>query len=191
VRDRRVDLGLWLMLLPGFMFGTIYVLTPLQLDELGAGATAIAAAFLVAAGLEAGISPLAGRLTDRSGPLLPASAGLAGGALAMLLLPWPTQAWQLVLTIMLASPLIGFLWTPSIALVSEGAESLGVEPGFAFALTNMAWALGQAAGSAGSAGLAQATSDAVPYLLLAATCIVTLVSLRRATTRYPAAPHGG
>jgi MFS family permease len=191
VRDRRVVLGLWLMLLPGFLFGTIYVLTPLQLDDLGAGAAAIAAAFLVAAALEAGISPLAGRLTDRSGPLLPASAGLAGGALAMLLLPWPTHAWQLVLTIMLASPLIGFLWTPSIALVSEGAESLGVEPGFAFALTNMAWALGQAAGSAGSAGLAQATSDEVPYLLLAATCVVTLVALRRATTRYPAAPHGG
>jgi MFS family permease len=179
VRHRRVALGLWLMLLPGLMFGTIYVLTPLQLDDLGAGAGAIAAAFLVAAGLEAGISPLAGRLIDRRGPLLPASAGLAGGALAMALLPWPTHAWQLVLTIMLAAPLIGFLWTPSIALAGEGAEALGVEPGFAFALTNMAWALGQAAGSAGSAALAQATADTVPYLLLSAICTITLVAVRR------------
>jgi MFS family permease len=179
IRDRRVGLGLWLMLLPGLMFGTIYVLTPLQLDDLGAGAGAIAGAFLVAAALEAGISPLAGRLIDRRGPLLPASAGLAGGALAMALLPWPTHTWQLVATIMLASPLIGFLWTPSIALAGEGAQSLGVEPGFAFALTNMAWALGQAAGSAGSAGLAQATADTVPYLLLATLCAITLVAVRR------------
>jgi hypothetical protein len=97
----------------------------------------------------------------------------------MALLPWPTHAWQLVVTIMLAAPLIGFLWTPSIALAGEGAQSLGVEPGFAFALTNMAWALGQAVGSAGSAGLAQATSDEVPYLLLAVLCTTTLVLLRR------------
>jgi MFS family permease len=179
VRDRRVALGLWLILLPGLLFGTIYVLTPLRLDGLGAGAAAITAAFLVAAAIEAGISPLAGRLIDRRGPRPPAMAGLAGGACAMALLPWPNQAWLLVVTIMLAAPLIGFLWTPSIALVGEGAESLGVEPGFAFALTNMGWALGQAVGSAGSAGLAQAAGDAVPYCLLAALCLATLAALRR------------
>jgi MFS family permease len=178
-RHPRVAVGLWLMVLPGLLLGTISVLTPLQLDQLGAGAGVIAVAFLVAAGLEAGVSPVAGRLVDRRGVLVPASAGLAGGALAMLLLPWPSQEWQLVAALVLSVPLIGFLWTPSIALAGEGAESLGVEPGFAFALTNMAWALGQAAGSAGSAGLAQATSDEVPYLLLAALCATTLVTLRR------------
>jgi MFS family permease len=183
VRNRRVAAGLWLMLLPGLMFGTIYVLTPLRLDHLGAGAAAIAAAFLVAAAVESAISPFAGRLIDRRGPFLPAAAGLAGGALAMALLPWPGAAWLLVLTLMLAAPLIGFLWTPSIALVGAGAESLGVEPGFAFALTNMAWALGQAAGSAGSGALAQSAGDPAPFLLLSALCATTLVLLRRATSR--------
>jgi MFS family permease len=171
------------MLLPGLLFGTIYVLTPLHLDRLGAGAGAIATAFLIAAALEAGISPLAGRLIDRRGPLVPACAGLAGGTLAMALLPWPTHAWQLVVALMLTAPLIGFLWTPSIALVGEGAEALDVEPGFAFALTNMAWALGQAAGSAGSGALAQATSDRVPQLILGAACAVTLVALLKTRAR--------
>jgi MFS family permease len=183
IRDRRVAFGLWLMLLPGLLFGTIYVLTPLRLDHLGAGAAAIAAAFLVAAGIETAISPLSGRLIDRRGTLVPASAGLAGGGVAMALLPWPGQAWLLVVTVMLTAPLIGFLWTPSIALVGEGAEALGVEPGFAFALTNMAWALGQAAGSAGSAGLAQVASDRLPYLLLAGLCLATLAVLRRPASR--------
>jgi MFS family permease len=183
IRDRRVAFGLWLMLLPGLLFGTIYVLTPLRLDHLGAGAAAIAAAFLVAAGIETAISPLSGRLIDRRGTLVPASAGLAGGGVAMALLPWPGQAWLLVVTVMLTAPLIGFLWTPSIALVGEGAEALGVEPGFAFALTNMAWALGQAAGSAGSAGLAQVASDRLPYLLLAGLCLATLAVLRRRASR--------
>jgi MFS family permease len=183
LRDSRVALGLWLMLLPGLLFGTIYVLVPLHLDRLGAGPTAIAVAFLVGAGLEAFISPLAGRMIDRRGPLLPACAGLAGGTLAMTLLPWPDEAWLLIVVVMLGAPLIGFLWTPSIALVGEGAEALGIEPGFAFALTNMAWALGQAAGSAGSGALAEATSDRVPELLLAAASAITLVAILRARSR--------
>jgi MFS family permease len=179
VRDRRVAVGLWLMVLPGTLFGTIYVLAPLRLDELGAGAAAVSAAFLLAAAIETVISPLAGRLLDARGWRVPATLGLAGGVIAMVLLPLPDRAWLLVGTIMLAAPLIGFLWTPAIALVGEGAESLGIEPGFAFALTNIAWALGQAGGSSGSAALAEAASDAAAYGILAAICLATLVGLRR------------
>ena len=175
----RIALGLWLMILPGTLFGTINVLVPLHLDRLGGGAAAITVAFLAASGLEALISPLAGRLTDTRGPLVPALAGLAGGTVAMSLLPWPGTVWLLVLAVLLSAPLIGFLWTPAIALVGEGAEALDVEPGFAFGLTNLGWALGQAVGSAGGAALAQATGDAVPQLGLAAACLITLLTLRR------------
>jgi predicted MFS family arabinose efflux permease len=180
LREPAVLLGLWLMLIPGLLYGTIYVLTPLRLDALGAGATAIAAVFLGASALEAVVSPLSGRLTDRLGRAIPAAAGLTAGALTMLALPWPGTAWLLAGAIVIGAPLIGFLWTPSITLVSDGADTLGVEPGFVFALTNLAWALGQSAGSAGSASLAQAAGDRLPYLLLAGMCLGTLALLRRA-----------
>ncbi len=50
----------------------------------------------------------------------------------------------------------------------------------AFALVNLAWASGQAGGSAGAGALARATADAVPYLLLCGACLLTLVAMRRA-----------
>jgi MFS family permease len=180
VRDRSVLLGVWLMTVPGLLFGTLAVLAPLRMDELGAGATVIAGCFLVAAGLEAIVAPVVGRISDRRGRRAPALAGLAAGAVVMALLPWPSEAWQLGALIVLAAPAIGILWSPAIATLSDGAERHGIEQAIAFALVNVAWAFGQTAGSAGSARLADATSDSVPYLLLAAVSALTFAALRRA-----------
>ena len=80
----------------------------------------------------------------------------------------------------LAAPAVGMLWAPSMALLSDGAEALGIAQGFAFALCNLGWSIGQTAGAAASARLADATSDAVPYLLLSALCCATVAILARA-----------
>ena len=80
----------------------------------------------------------------------------------MLLFTLPERAWQVVVLVILAAPTIGTLWAPSMAMLSDGAEALGIAQGFAFALSNLGWSIGQTAGSAASAGLADATSDAVP-----------------------------
>jgi MFS family permease len=170
---------MWLTTLPGLLFGTVAVLGPLRLDELGAGATAIAAAFLAAAAIEAVVAPMIGRLSDRRGRFLPSLIGVAGGGLIMLLLPWPESAWGLGILIVFAGPLIGLLYTPAMAMLSDGADHAGVSQGFAFALVNLAWATGQTAGAAGSARLADATDDRVPYLVLAAVCAITLAALLR------------
>src|SRR5829696_4885279 len=178
LRDRGVLLGIWLMTLPGLLFGTLNVLAPLRMDELGAGAAVIAGCFLLAAGLEAVVAPVVGRISDRRGRRAPALAGLAAGAVVMALLPWPDAAWQLGGLIVLAAPAIGILWSPAIATLSDGAERHGIEQAIAFALVNVAWAFGQTAGSAGSARLADATSDRLPYILLAVACAVTFAILR-------------
>jgi len=180
VCDGRVAAGMWLIAVPGLLFGTIGVLGPLRLDDLGVGAGVIGAAWLGAALLESGVSPVVGRVSDRRGRLFPCLIGLAAGAGLMLLFPWPERPWQLIALVVLAAPAIGTLWAPSMALLSDGAEALGVAQGFAFALSNVGWSIGQTAGSAASARLADATSDAVPYLLLSVVCVTTLVVLARA-----------
>ncbi len=180
LRDGRVAGGIWLIAVPGLLFGTIGVLAPLRLDELGVGAAAIGAAWLGAALLESGVSPVVGRVSDRRGRLFPCLIGLSLGAGLMLLFPWPNAAWQLIVLVMLAAPAVGMLWAPSMALLSDGAEALGIAQGFAFALSNLGWSIGQTIGAAASARLADATSDAVPYLLLSALCCTTVAILARA-----------
>jgi MFS family permease len=183
LRERRVAAGMWLTTLPGLLFGTVNVLGPLRLDELGATASGIAAAFLASAALEAFVGPLVGRLSDRRGRLVPSVIGVAGGGLMMALLPWPNSAWALGALIVVAGPLIGMLYTPAMAMLSDGAEACGVALGFAFALVNLAWATGQTTGAAGSARLADALGDRAPYLVLAGICALTLGGLVRQSLR--------
>jgi MFS family permease len=179
LREPRIGTGMWLIVLVGLMFGTLDVLGPLRLDELGASAAVIGATFLVAAALEAGESVLIGRISDRHGRLLPALAGLAAGGVMISLLPWPEVTWLLVVLILVAAPCIGILWTPSMAMLSDGAEDRGLEQGMAVALTNLAWSTGQTVGSAGGARLGETYGDALPYLILAATCALTLALMAR------------
>jgi MFS family permease len=85
--------------------------------------------------------------------------------------------------VIVAAPLIGTLWTPAMAMLSDGAEAFGVAQGFAFALVNLAWATGQTAGAAGSAWLADAAGDRVPYFVMAGVCLLTLAMLVRRRER--------
>jgi MFS family permease len=187
--DRRVAAGMWLTTLPSVLFGTVTVLGPLRLDELGAGTALIAAAFLGGAALEASLAPVMGRLSDRRGRLVPSVIGVAGGAITMAILPWPSSTWLLAALIVLAGPAIGILYTPAMAMLSDGAEAFGIAQGFAFALVNLAWGTGQAIGDAGSARLADAAGDHVPYLILAGVSAATLAVLtRELVRRSPARP---
>jgi MFS family permease len=180
---RRPDVlaGFWLVALPALFTGTVNVLAPLRLHHLGASGVAVGAVFLVAAAAEASLSPVLGRVSDRRGRLVPIRIGLVGTAVAALLLPLPGAVVPLALLVVLAAAALAGFWAPAMALLSDAAERAGVEQGFAFALTNLAWAGGQVTGGAAGGSVAQATADAIPYAVLALACLATLaaVALRR------------
>ena len=76
-------------------------------------------------------------------------------------------------------PFFEALYAPANALVSQGAQRQGLNQGMAFALTNLTWAAGEAVAASVSGALAQATSDLVPYIVLAVVCLATLATLLR------------
>jgi MFS family permease len=171
--------GLVLILIPGLLFGAVDVLVPLRLDDLGAGAGAIAAVFILAALTEAAVNPVAGRLSDRYGRITPSKVGLATSTVAALVLIVPETALILGIAMVAAAPAIGILWSPAIALMSDGAESAGVAQGLAFGFVNLGWAMGHTVGAAAGPALAEATSDGTTYAVLAAICAVAFVALIR------------
>jgi MFS family permease len=187
LRDRGVLAGMWLTLLGALLFGTLGVLAPLRLDELGASEVVVGAAFLLSAAGAAASSPIVGRVSDRQGWRRPVLFGLCTSALWVLLLPLPTSVALLFVLIVIADPCFGLPYPPAGAMISHGAERSGLDQTYGFALFNIAWAGGQVVGDAGSAGLAQATSDAVPYALLSVLCVATVVAVKRQGTRaHPA-----
>jgi MFS family permease len=189
-RDRQVSAGLWLTLLPGLGFGVVDVLAPLRLSQLGASAAIIGGTFLAAAAIESGISPLAGRLSDRRGALLPIRIALAGAGVVSLLTPLLPSEYSLVVLLVLGLPCYGALFAPATALLSAGADRMGLHQGLAFGLANLAWATGQAVAALLSGALAEATSDFVPYALLAAILLGTLAAAQRLARARPAGTSG-
>jgi len=186
MRDRRLAVGLWLTMLAGLAFGVIDVLAPLRMSSLGVTALVIAGTFLASAGVEAALSPVAGRAADRLGAIVPIRCSLTGAVAISLLAPTLAPAAVLIPVLIVGMPSFGTLFTPAMTLVSEGARHQRLDQGLAFGLGNLAWAAGQAIAAAGSGALAQATSDLVPYSLLAAACLATLVLVRLG--RRPAVP---
>jgi MFS family permease len=176
-RDPRVGAGMWLTLLAGTAFGVVDVLAPLRLARLGDSAVLIGATFLASAAIEASLSPVAGRLSDRRGALWPVRLSLAAAVAVSLLAPVTEPAALLMVVLILGMPAYGTLFTPAAALISDGAERLDLNQGLGFGLGNLAWAAGQAVAAAGSGAIAEATSDIVPYSLLAGICMATLIVL--------------
>ena len=176
--DPQVRTGLWLTMVPGLAFGVVDVLAPLRLNNLGASALLISATFLASAAIETFLAPLAGRVADRRGPYLPIRVALAVSIAVSLLAPVLAPAPALMAVLIVGMPGYGVLFAPATALLSGGAHRLELNQGLAFGLGNLAWASGQAIAAGASGAIAQATSDLVPYALLATACLITLVALR-------------
>jgi MFS family permease len=189
VSNREFLSGLGLLALASLLVGVLTVLAPLHLSHAGWGPTAIGAVWLVAGALEAVESPLVGRVSDRRGTRIPVLYALAAAGIVSLVLTLGLAAVPYALLIVVASSFYGIPFTPSFALIAEGADRSGLAQGMAFGMMNAAWALGAMAGPAGAGALDSATGEKFPFLLAAAACLVTVaVLLRRpgATLARPA-----
>ncbi len=184
--DPNVLGGLWLTILAGAAGGVVDVLAPLRLNALGAGPLAIGGTFLGAAAVSGVLSPAIGRVADRTGRRKPVQVCLAVSVVMAVLMPLVSPAWVLAIVLVGGFAAFGIVFVPAAALVSVGAERWGIHQGLAFGLSNLAWASGQAVGSSASGAIAQATSDLVPFVLLAAACGVTLLMGGRAAGRLAA-----
>jgi predicted MFS family arabinose efflux permease len=183
--DRAFLGGLWLNTLPAWLFGTLVVLVPLRLDDGGFTPLAIGAVFLVAGLVETVVNPLLGRFSDRRGRLLPIRAALGASVLVAIAFAGLDYAYAVAALAILAAISFGAFYTPGMALVSDRAELAGLSQAIGFGIMNTAWALGNATGPALAGSVADATSDAVPYLIAAALCLFTLVATGTARAPMP------
>jgi MFS family permease len=179
LRRRPVLAGMAMIVLVGLFFGVLEVLVPLRLDELGAGTVLVAGTFLAGAGLQALVSPVAGRYLDRRGPLPLVRAALLAAVALALAVPALGAVAPLVVLAVAAGPLVGMLWVPGMTVLSDGADTAGLDQAFAFALVNLTWAAAQTAGAGGGGALADSAGDWAAYGAVAALMALALaVALR-------------
>jgi len=171
--------GLGLLALGSLLAGVLSVLAPLHLAHVGWGPTAIGAVWLVAAAIEAVQSPLIGRVADRRGIRTPVLWGLTAGGVLSIVLMLELAAGPYAVIVIAASSAYGALFTPSFALIAEGADRTGLAQGMAFGMMNAAWALGAMFGPAGAGALDSATGENFPFLLAALACFATVTALLR------------
>jgi MFS family permease len=178
---------------PSVMFGTVEVLVPLRIDELGGGHVAIAAGFIAGAAIEAGLAPVAGRYSDRMGRRIPFVVGTGICALAMIGIALAQALGPVLCALIVGSLGAGICFAPALTTLSETADLGGLHQGFAAGLSNMAWAAGQTAGALAGGGVASAAGYTVPSLAVAALLLLTSVYAYRFLVPplvQPAPAHG-
>ncbi|MDQ6811838.1 MAG: MFS transporter, partial [Actinomycetota bacterium] len=183
LRERSVTRGMWLVALPALVSGAVSVLGPLRLHRFGASAAAIGATFLIAAGIEAAITPAIGRLSDRRGRFVPLRLGLAITAGLLFCFSLPRTALILAVVVVATAAALGAFWAPAMAMLSDAAERHGLDEGLAAALMNLAWAAGQIAGSGAGGAIAKAAGDALAMAIAAGLCLATLAAISPSAKR--------
>jgi MFS family permease len=183
LRTRSIAVGVWLVALPAVVSGALTVLAPLRLHGLGGGAAAIGATFLVAAAVGSVVSPATGKLSDRRGRRFPLRLGLIATAALLVCFEVPDTVIGLAVLVVAIEAALGLFWAPAMAMLSEAADVHQLNQGYAAALMNLAWASGQVIGAAAGGGIAKATGDLVPMVIVAAMCVGTLTAVSRRSVR--------
>lgn len=192
-RETGLWLGSWLVAFDAMTTGAISALIPLRLSARGASGLAIGATFVLASAVATIIAPIIGRSADRRGPQRAMTVGLLAGAVLCALIPVP-GAWvasALLCVVVLGGPLSAFM-IPAVPIMTVSAERVGFTVVLATSLVNLAYAVGETIGAPSAAVLSSAAGDGLPFAILSALMLATLVWVRRArATTAPAGAHLG
>lgn len=191
VLSRPIMTGTLLVAIPSVMFGAVEVLVPLRIAELGGGHELIAASFIAGAALEAVLTPMAGRYSDRAGRRAPFLIGLAICAVAMAAIAVAASLGVVLTGLMLTSLGGGICFTPVLTMLSEVAEASRLNQGYAAGLSNMAWAAGQVVGGVAGGGIASLAGNAVPSAAIVVLLLVTITYSFRVLAPPPVRPAPG
>ena len=194
LRSRRAALGNTLLFVIGIVGGTVWSLMPLLVAHRRGGAAVIAGILALGYLLAAFLNVFLGRVSDRFGRLLPSLVGMAIAAALLPLLPLFDSLIPLAIVTVLAQSTVSALWTPTAAMVSDGADSGATGQAVGVATMNAAWAAGGAGGPVLAAWLADLVGFSWPFALAgglcAASALVLLFAYSRRETPRPVADVG-
>jgi MFS family permease len=183
IRSRRAAIGNALLLVIGIVGGTMWSLMPLLVAHRSGGPEVIAAILATGYLLASLLNVFVGRLSDRIGRLTPTLVGLGIAALLLPTLPLVNSLILLALVSVIAQASVSALWTPTAAMVSDGAEGGASGQAVGVATMNAAWAAGGAIGPIIAARLADASGFNLPFALAGGLCaagaVVLLLTYRR------------
>ncbi len=176
LRNGPAALGNGLLATIGVVNGTVASLVPLLVTRRGGSPATIAIILASSYVLASGWNVLLGRLADRFGRQLPAVAGFAVAAVVLPLLPEVAVLSVLALATILASSMASGLWTPSAAMVTDGAAAGESGHAVAVGTMNAAWAAGGATGAFLVARVADVVGFTLPFVLVGGLCALAALT---------------
>jgi MFS family permease len=189
VRNRQAVLGIALLGVIGVVNGTMATLVPLLVTLRHGASATIAAIFVVSYLLAAGWNVLLGRLADRIGRLIPVIGGFILAAALLPVLPRVGALLPLAVAAVIAGSAASGLWSPTAAIVVDGAVPGPSGQAVAVATMNAAWAAGGAVGAIGVAGIADASGLSLPFALVGGLCaLAATASILTHWRNVPPAP---
>jgi len=177
--DRLIVYSMLVIALVSVVGGTLQVLMPLRLSDLGVSEASIGWLYATGAILGAVAIATTGRVGDRVGrlPLARVDMVLLGGAIAVLLLELGAVECGVMLIVI--SPLLSILYGVGYPLAADGADRAHLGHGLVLGLINLLWGIGAVVGPVLGGALAGLAGDGVTFAVLVAACLASAAAIGR------------
>ena len=177
LRNRSAAIGSGVLFVVGIVGGTLASLVPLLVAHRQGGAGTIAGILATFYLLGALLNVVFGHLSDRFGRLMPTLAALAVAAVLLPLLPAFHGLPVLAIATVGAGAVVAGLWTPTAAMITDGAAPGPAGHAVGVATMNAAWAAGSAGGAVAVARLADTAGFSLPFALVGGLCAAAAVTV--------------